>query len=287
MKRAFELKQKGFKVILTVSIKDPRAPETTQSVTDMFQFLMDSRRNEDGTGMKLKDAVDAWEVNQEVDIAGNWNPGGVDRADNLRQYVNLELIPAAAALHAGDDVKNWEKIISSSVSFRPDDLRAILTEAQAQNALHHIDYAGYHPYGRYIPSENINELKTRVDGAVAVAKEFGKPLAATEWNVRGYPTDGSRNEEWAQAIDYAYRNLIAPNFGIAVYYTLANDFAGRGGRTSARPAGLLKHDTTLVVTPQSSIDELLAWYRTPLVKSEPFYTTFETLVATQDNNTGN
>jgi len=279
MKRAFELQSRGFKVILTVSIHDAQPPATPQAVTDFFQFLMDSHRYADGTGKTLKDVVDAWEVNQEVDLVWNWAPSGVDKTEGIKQYVNQELIPAAAALHAGP-VDQWEKIISGSVSYKPDDLRTLLTEAQAQNALNAIDYAGYHPYGRYLPDQSIDEVKGRVNGAVAIAKEFDKPLAATEWNVRGYPTDGSQDAAWAAAIDTVYRTYVAPNFGMAIYYTVVNDFAARGGSTSARPAGLFKHDTTLVITTHSTFDEQLPYYQSPLIKSDIFYDVFAILMGT-------
>lgn len=277
MKRAFQLKAMGFKVILTVSIHSPVPPTDPQLVTDFFNFLKNSTRYQNGTGGTLKDAVDAWEVNQEVDLASNWEPSATDRVVGMQKYVELELIPAAVALHAGP-VEQWEKIISSSVSFRPSDLAALLEAAAAHNALNAIDYAGYHPYGQYDPSVGINQVKERVDGAVAVAAQYNKPLAATEWNVRGYPRDGTRDAEWAAAIDKVYRDYIAPNFGMAVYYTVANDFQPRGGNTSARPAGLFKHDTLLTVSTSSTIDEMLAWYETPLIPSDPFYTTFKTLI---------
>ncbi|MGC4031522.1 MAG: calcium-binding protein [Tepidisphaeraceae bacterium] len=277
LKRAFQLKQAGFQVILTVSINGGEPPTSDQQVKDFYTFLMNSTETTNST-TKLKDAVDYWEVGQEVDLAANWKPSGTSKTTGLKQYVDDVLIPAASVLHTGA-TSNWEKVISASVSYSANDLSTILTEAKAQGQLNAIDYAGYHPYGRYIPDQSIDEIASRVSQAVKVSKQFGKPLAATEWNVRGYPIDGSRDTVWAGAIKSVYTNYIAPNFGIAVYYQLIDNLDGRGGgvNVSARPAGLFKHNSPISVTTTSSTDDLETYYNSPLVANSPFYDTLASI----------
>ena len=96
-------------------------------------------------------------------------------------------------------------------------------------------------------------------------------MIATEWNVRGYGTDGSRNATWAKAIDDIFKTVILPNYEIGFYFALTNNWAGRGGTTTARPGSLLKHSTSLSVSPSSSFSALEDYYNTPIVPSEPFY----------------
>ncbi|HEX8324262.1 MAG TPA: calcium-binding protein [Tepidisphaeraceae bacterium] len=271
MRRAFDLKAMGFQVMLTVSVNGGDVPTSAQQVKDFYTYLLNSPKTAGGSS-KLKDAVDFWEVGQEVDLARNWLPSGVNKTSGLKAYVNQVLIPAASVLHSGP-ASNWEKVISASVTFSPIDLNTILTEAKAQGQINALDYAGYHPYGRYDPEQNNDALKSRVADAVAVAKKFNKPLGATEWNVRGYPTDGSRDTQWANAIKDVYKKYIAPNFGLAVYYAFTDNFAPRGGlgNVTARPAGVFAHDTSANVTPNSPVADLIAYYESPLVPNQPFY----------------
>ena len=280
IRRAFDLKAAGFKVILTVTHHDA-APPTAQQTTDYFNYLSNTTKTASST-TKLKDVVDFWEIDQEVDLASNWKPSGVNKTAGLQQYVNDVLLPASAVLHSGTDPDKWEKVISSSVSFSATDLSTILTQLQTLNRLDAIDYAGYHPYGQYNESTGVDQLKDRVLQAVKVSRQFNKPLAATEWNVRGYATDGSQDAAWATAVKQVYAKYIAPYMGLAVYYNIIDNFAGRGGTTSARPAGLFSHTYIpgpgdAAITPDSSTEQLNAYYDSSLVVNQPFYDAFASL----------
>ena len=110
--------------------------------------------------------------------------------------------------------------------------------------------------------------------AKAYASVYGKSLIATEWNVRGFGNAGANDPQWAAAIDYEYRNVIEPNYSVAYYFALINNWSARGGSISARPGGLLGHASPVSVTPASSVADLTAYYNSALVAADPFYTTF-------------
>ena len=281
MRRAFDLKAAGFKVIMTVTHHNANPP-TAQQTSDYFNYLVNATKTASST-TKLKDVVDFWEVDQEVDLASNWKPSGVNKTAGLQQYVNDVLLPASAVLHSGTDPDKWEKVISSSVSFSATDLSTILTQLQTVNRLDAIDYAGYHPYGIYNETTGVDQMKDRVLAAVKVSRQFNKPLAATEWNVRGYDLNGGQDAQWADSVKKVYAKYISPYFGIAVYYNIIDNYAARGGNTtSARPAGLFSHTYVpgageSAITPDSSTAQLNAYYDSSLVNNSPFYEAFASL----------
>jgi len=277
IKRAFDLKAAGFTVLMTVNVVTGQPPTSAQQVTNFYNALMNSTKG-GGSTTKLKDVVDYWEVGNEVDLSQYWAPSGVNKANGLKQFVDEVLIPASAALHSGA-TSNWEQVVSPSVSYSPNDVKTMLTELQAQNKINAIDEIGFHPYGRYIPSQNIDEIGTRTAQIVAIGNAVHKPVIATEWNVRGYALNGSQNSTWSSAISQVYNNTIKPSYLAAFYFGVANDYAGRGGDSTynARPAGLLTHDYSGSITPSSSQSDLLAYYESPLVTSDPFYSMFDSL----------
>ncbi|HEX8324875.1 MAG TPA: SdrD B-like domain-containing protein [Tepidisphaeraceae bacterium] len=273
MKRAFELKRAGFSVMAIVTPNKGNAPTSAGQVQGLIRHLMDSTETPFST-TRLKDAIDFWEVGNEPDSGGYWVASGTNKAAGLKSFVDSFLIPAGRELHARGDA---EKVVSAGVSYSPTDLKAILDQLKAKNALDAIDYAGFHPYGKYDPNNpSVNEPRDRTKLAVQYASAVGKKLVATEWNVRGFGNTGANDALWARAIDDIYKNVIQPNYELAYYFATVNNWDARGGTISARPGGLLKHNTTLRVTPTSPIAQLDAYYRTPLVTANPFYSTFQT-----------
>lgn len=271
MKRAFQLKAAGFDVMATVTVNGGNPPTSDQQVKDFFTYLLGATSTSGGKS-KLKDAIDYWEVGQEVDLSANWKPSGTNKTNGLKQYVDQLLIPAASVLHSGP-TSNWEKVISASVTYNPNDMKTILDEASAQGQINALDYAGFHPYGTYKANSLADQISVNAKKAAGYAAAYGKTLAGTEWNVRGFANTGAENA-WASAIAETYDTDIAPNFGLAVYYGMIDNFEGRGGSPSARPSGLFKHTNTAGITPDSSVENLLAYYRSPLTKNQPFYDTF-------------
>lgn len=277
IKRAFDLKAAGFTVLMTVNVVTGQPPTSAQQVTDFYSALMNSTKG-GGSSTKLKDVVDYWEVGNEVDLSQYWAPSGANKTNGIKQFVDEVLIPASAALHSGA-TSNWEQVVSPSVSWSPADVQTILNELTAQNKINAIDEIGFHPYGRYNPDQNIDEISGHTNQIVAIGNAVNKPVIATEWNVRGYNANGSQNASWSAAITQVYNNIIKPNFLAAFYFGVANDYAARGGDVSAtaRPAGLLKHDYSGSISPSSSVSDLLAYYQSPLVTSDPFYSMYDSL----------
>ncbi len=274
MKRAFELKRLGFTILLTVDESFGRVPTSATQVRNFFSHVMNSTETPTST-QKFKDVIDMWEVGNEVDAGEGWQPSGVNKTAGLQSYVDELLIPAAQELKAGG-----ETVVSSSVRFSSNDLKTILQQVKKRNMLSYVDYAGFHPYGTYNPNDPTNtaanSLPMYTQQAVAVANSFGKKMIATEWNVRGYPRDGSKNAEWAARIDHAYRNVIVPNYEIAFYFALVDNTATRSGSgVTARPASVLKHNYAGTITPTSSVADLIAYYESPLVKNEPFWSVMD------------
>lgn len=270
MRRAFQLKDAGMSVMLIFNDRQGDAPESAEAVKGFFRHLMDSPESVDGT-RTLKDVVDYWEIGNEVDSATYWKASALNKTTGIQRYVNEYLIPAAEELKNGAN----ELVVSAGVSWNPADLETLLAAVAGAGKLDLVDYAGYHPYGTYDPTiSSVNQIAERTAAALVVGQTYGKELVATEWNVRGFGNTGANDAKWAVAMEEAYRDTILPNYHIAYYFQLINNWAARGGTVSARPGGLLKHDTTIQVTPSSPVEDIRQYYWAPLVPAEPFYSVY-------------
>jgi len=272
MRRAFDLNRAGFSVLFVVNGDEGAGAPSLSQVQGFFRHLRGATESPTGT-QTLADVVDYWEVGNEPDLSWYWAPSGINKTSGLKSYVNDFLIPAADVMHEGS---YDEKIVSAGVSSLPSDLKTILDELSAKGRLDAIDFAGFHPYGKYDPMTGVNEVRDRTTLAKTYATAVGKNLMATEWNVRGYSVTGSQDTQWAAATDYIYRNVILPNYEVGYYFALLNNYDARSkpSTTSARPAGVLEHSTALSVTPDSSIASLKDYYQSPLVAANPYYDTF-------------
>ncbi|HEX8341867.1 MAG TPA: hypothetical protein VF624_13250 [Tepidisphaeraceae bacterium] len=273
VKRAFELDQLGFSVMLIVNERTGAVPATTEQARALFGHLMTTTETPTST-VPLKDVVDYWEIGNEVDQPFYWAPAMTNRSEAIRAYVNKLLIPAADVLHAGAPAE-WEKVVSAGMSWNPADVNTALGELKAKGRLDAVDYAGFHPYGAYDPTRKIDQVRDRTASVISIAGNYGKKVMATEWNVTGFAINGSQNTAWAKALDDVYRNTILPEYELAFYFALVNNDAARGASGGVRPAGLLKHTSTAHVSPTSSVEVKKAFYVSPLVPAEPFYGTFK------------
>lgn len=269
MRRLFDLKDAGFAVMVTLVPRQGQLPGSTQVVTDLVTHFKNAKETPNGT-RDLADVVDYWEVGNEPDLEFFWAYQTGDKSVRIRDYVDTFLIPAATVLKTGQ----VEKVISAGPAFSPNDLNTILDQLSDRGKLNLIDYAGFHPYGNYVPGSGSNPQKDNVEAASAVVANYNKEMFATEWNVRGY-TKGSTTQ-WAQALAENWVNVIKPAFKSAFYYLLINNEIARGNSpTSTRPGGLLKHDspvTNLIGEPYSAWED---WYKTPLIKNDPFYSVYK------------
>ena len=272
LKRIFELKQAGFDVTATIQPRDGNAAANTQEVRDLVGYLLNSPSTPGGT-YKLKDAVDRWEIGNEPDLGHYWTDSATNIQSGLVTFVDKLLIPAAETLKAAG-----ETVISGGPVTSGDYVYTILNTLKTRGKLNFVDYAGFHPYSTYFPDDptGTNAQKDKVNKAIGFAGKFGKKLIATEWNVRGYSLQGTQDATWARAADLNYRNVIRDNFEIAYYFSSINNWAARGGSASARPAGLMKHVSTLGVKPTSDITLKSQFYSQPLVPNEPFYSVINT-----------
>ena len=273
MARAFQLKKLGYHVLLTVTPDQGLVPASAADTVGFFQHLVDATETPDSS-LRLRDVVDQWEIGNEPDSQGYWADPSGNKATRLQSYVDKLLLPAAAVLHSGDP-STWEQVVSAGVSFSPDDLKTVLSYLSSKNQLGAIDYAGFHPYGTYDPDTGANQQATNILLAKQYADSYGKQMIATEWSVRGYSNTGTQDAKYARALDLNYRNYILPNFDSAYYFALVNNWAARGGTTSARPAGVLEHVDTTGISPSIHPDLIGDYFASPLVRSQPFYSTFQ------------
>ena len=271
MARAFQLKKLGFHVLLVIN-PDP-LPTSDADVTGFFQHLMNATETPTST-LRLRDVVDQWEIGNEPDSQNYWEDPSTNKTARLQSYVDKFLLPAASVLHSGP-AGTWEQVISAGVSYSPDDLNTILSYLSSKNQLGAIDYAGFHPYGTFDPDTGANQQATNILRAKQFADTYGKKMIATEWSVRGYSVTGTQDDKYARALDLNYRNYILPNFESAYYFALVNNWPGRGGSTSARPAGVLEHADSTGITPTLHPDLLGDYYASALVRSQPFYSTVQ------------
>jgi len=268
MKRIFDLKRAGFSILLITTSNKGLAPTSDAQAKGWIDHLMTATETPTST-QTLADVVDYWEIGNEPDSSGYWVPSITNKTTGLKTYVDSWLIPAAQELHAAG-----EKVVSAGVSWNPADLNTIIGELKTQNALGLIDYLGFHPYASVTSTADNVAINTAQ--AKAYADAVGKPLMATEWNLRGYGNTGANDALWAQTMDYEYRNVIEPNYAVAYYFALVNNWAGRGGTISARPGGVLKHNSPITVTPSSPTGDLATYFNSPLVTADPFYSTYMT-----------
>lgn len=190
LQRAIDYHNKGFHVELTVENSKANASQ----VSSWFSWAMKT---------PLKNAVDYWQIGNEPDHKKFWN-------GSLQSYVYSFLKPAYKVLHA-----SGEKVVSAGPSWNPQDIKTMVKFGLLKNC----DYVGYHPY-----STSLSLMKNRI----AEVKKYvnGKPLFATEWNVRGI----SNKTNWAKAVKL-FKPVIEKEFAKNYYYAtfVSNTMAGPAG----------------------------------------------------------
>lgn len=153
-------------------------------------------------------AVDRWEIGNEPDRESPWK-------GHLSSYVNDLLKPAYQGLHA-----HGEKVVSGGVSWNPADIKTMVNAGM----LNYCDMVGYHPY-----RSSVSDLKAKVAEVKTLAR--GKPLVATEWNVRG----AKSQSQWASEIAQFWP-VIRDNF-YAAYYFAAIKTGSMAGVAAVETAG--------------------------------------------------
>ncbi|HEY0009793.1 MAG TPA: SdrD B-like domain-containing protein [Tepidisphaeraceae bacterium] len=287
--RLFQLKHLGFDVMAIMAPGGGLVPESPAKAEAFFAHFVNIRQTPEGTET-LRDVVDTWEIGNEMEVPSYWADSRAGATVGLKSYVDKLLLPAASVLHSGPR-ETWEPIVSAGVSWNPEDMRTILSYLQSQGKLNAIDYAGFHPYGTFDPDNlSSNQQAANILKAKQYADSYGLKMMATEWNVRGFGNTGANDAKWARAMDYNFRNYILPNFEQSYYFCLVNNWVARGGTTSARPGGVLKHLNPPAVTPTSDSDLLGDYYASTIVPVEPFYSIlndWQNLITKPAAGTGN
>ena len=195
LKAATYWADQGFNVDLEVSPKNGTMPSTS-AVTGFFKWAM--------SNSTLKNAVDEWEIGNEPDGKSYWK-------GTLSQYVNNYLTPAYNVLHPAG-----ETVISAGPSWNPQDVQTMINAG----LLNVTDYVGFHPYAK--GASGVEKSIAAIDDVV----DGRKPIAATEWSIRGV----SDHTEWAKEVAEAYPAVKA---GTALNYyfcqKVMDSMAGPGG----------------------------------------------------------
>ena len=187
----------GFNVTMVVSPREGRHG-TYDETQGFFQYLVDQP--------ELKNSVDHWELGNEPGSEHYWR-------GTVADFTTDFLIPAAKVLQAAG-----ESVISGAPAWNPEEVQTMVDNGM----LRYVDYVGFHPY-----AHNIGQLKSRIARLKEIAQ--GKPLAGTEWNMRGHEKESDK-QAWASDVENM-APVIRQNFAISHYFaaTVQDSMAGPGG----------------------------------------------------------
>ncbi len=187
----------GFDVMLAV-VPNNGINGSDSQVRGLFSWLAGSAN--------LKGSVDRWQIGNEPDSEHYWK-------GTPSSYVAKLLKPAASVLHAAG-----EKVVSAGPSWNP----MVVKEMVDAGMLSSVDFVGYHPY-----RNTVEDLKKRIGEVKSFVN--GKPLVASEWNIRGRESNKS---SWAAGVE-DFWPIIRDNFYAAYYFcsTVNSSMAGPGGIT--------------------------------------------------------
>ena len=187
----------GFNVTLVVSPRNGRHG-TYDETQGFIQYLVDQP--------ELKNSVDYWELGNEPGSQHYWR-------GTVADFTTDFLIPGAKVLQAAG-----EKVISGAPAWNPEEVQTMVNNGM----LRYVDYVGFHPY-----SHNIGQLKSKIARLREIVGD--KPLAGTEWNMRGHENDSGK-QAWASDVENM-APVIRANFAISHYFaaTVQDSMAGPGG----------------------------------------------------------
>lgn len=198
--KAKALKAAGFKVILLLHTSE--VPTYAQA-----KGYFDWVRERPG----MKEAVDVWEILNEVNLPKYWSGTHVEYVENVLKPAWDSFHPAGE-LVLGASSTAWQADGAGKYAYSVHHCRRL---AQA-GYLDYCDFAGTHPY-----TENASQMISHVTEVKSV---YGtKPLIATEWNLKQRPD----HTLWSQELDKArigLRGLLVT----ACYYRFIG-FASEGG----------------------------------------------------------
>lgn len=214
--QARALKNAGFKVILLLN--DSSVPSAS-TVTDYCDWVVSSRGSS-GTAMPLGDAVDVWEILNELNV----QVGGVGKywEGTPAQYVSNVLAPAYESLHSSGE----EVLGGSFTAWQNGTWGTGVTQAYVNaDYLSYCDYAGTHPY-----TDTLTRMKSHLD---AVKTIFGnKPIIITEWNFKSranWDTSATVRAQWKSDWDAA-RDYFYPRVRTVCPYRYVQTLTSNEGK---------------------------------------------------------
>jgi hypothetical protein len=181
--QAREFKKLGFRVILL--IQNPK-PAPYEQVKAFYQWAA-SHRGASGKEMPLSEAVDAWEVINELNLEEYWT-------GSPENYVNDILRPAYEVLSAirepviGGSFTAWQKQSDGQGAWADQPARATVAKQYLDAGyLRYCDFAGLHPY-----TDSPERMVRVVDAYLSLVQ--GKPVILTEWNLKTWSDPAAQAE---------------------------------------------------------------------------------------------
>lgn len=197
--QAVALKSLGYKVTLLLQTS---AVPTYQQARAYFDWVQ--------TVPGLKDAVDNWEILNELNNSQYW-------AGNAQQYVDNVLKAAWDSFHPAG-----EKVVGASTTAWQADSSGVYGWKTTYNQalvdagyLNYVDYANVHPY-----TNTTDEMESWL---AAIAPIYGsKPILATEFNFKRM----NDWNEWADALKSVYPTIYSTLAGVFYYRLLQSGSEG-------------------------------------------------------------
>jgi hypothetical protein len=188
----------GFKVIMLET--STTAPSSYSQAKGFFSWIA----GQSG----LKNAVDYWEIQNEVDLSKYYSESG-----NMSGYVSKLLKGAWDALHP-----LGEKVIGGSPIFT-----ATISKLLSAGYNNYCDLANFHFY-----SSSVDGLNSEIR---QVKRSFGsKPLTSTEWNFQFLNVDAATWGNMLRQVESTVEaNLVMPAYYRLVYKAESGNGAGKGG----------------------------------------------------------
>jgi hypothetical protein len=206
--QAGEFKARGFHVILLLQNKNVPSYEQAKAYFDWVQRVPG-----------LKDAVDQWEILNEINLKKYWLGTPKEYVQNVLQAAWDSLAPTGEIV-IGASTTTWQVDAKSILGINTSYNQA-LREA---GYLKYVHFANIHPY-----AYTVNDMKKYITEVRTIYDN--KPILATEWNFKRMDNWDS----WVHAINEIYPFLRANLAGV-YYYRLLQSPSEGGWPGLAKPS---------------------------------------------------
>ncbi len=198
--QAVQFKREGFRVILMMNAHNGVIPSSYAEAKAYFDWL----KSQHVDGMPLTEAIDIWEVGNELNLEKYW-------AGTPEQYVNRMLKAAWDSIKIGSG-GSGQILGANWTAWQDGKYGTTITKSYIDAGyLNYVDYAGFHPY-----VDDLQTLQSVMNSALQLFQ--GKPVILSEWNWKS-GTKTSLHEARAWLYDKVY---------LAIFYRFVSSSAEGG-----------------------------------------------------------